>query len=250
MVIVLSYLDPELMTWCIEPNTFMSKAFTKQYKRELYRIAHVENFIQTNQFFSCENMMLLAMTNSVFNEAYREVQEIQELANFELFKDYIQSVYYNYDIWKEIYRLVDIHKQMRLCFPNFRGIPHENRLLRIARNNIRFYRTISAIETNTENLKQNRRYIIYCLVWSVVSIIYAKIYVTYLYDTTAWLLFAMILFLSWTVSIIIVLISLPSVYFMCVAALKTRKLLNKSEFVKIGDTISEQEKRVKSLLFL
>jgi hypothetical protein len=218
---------------------------TKQYKKELYRIAHIENFIQTNQFFSCENMMLLAMTNSVFNEAYREVQEVQELANFKLFKDYVQLVYSDYNIWKEIYSSVDVHKQMKLVFPKFRGIPHENRLLKIARNNIRFYRTISVIEINTENFKRNRRHIIYSLVWTVVSTVYAEIYVTYLYDSVAWLLFAMILFFSFSVLVIIAVISLPSIFLMCVAAFKTRKLLSKREFVKIGDTISDQEKHVK-----
>merc|ERR1712098_754 len=103
---------------------------------------------------------------------------------------------------------------------------------------------------NRENLKERKWKFLFSAIWIAATVIFADVYVEHLSASRAWVIFEMVLVFSFLISVFFVIKLLYEVHFICLGAIKTQKLLNKHEFVKIGDTIFEQEKLVSSLLFL
>merc|ERR1711964_143729 len=99
-------------------------------------------------------------------------------------------------------------------------------------------------------LRESKRSIVGGLIWIIVTVVYSELYFRYLSKTYAYIVFAML----WAFSVVVVTIGFilcfPQVLSTSVEVFRARKLSNKSEFVKIGDTLLEQQNLVRALLFL
>merc|ERR1712098_466418 len=162
-----------ILALCVEHDTFISKSLSKQFQIEIQRYG------ENSGLFSYENMIFLAMTNTVFNDAYRKVRKTlpeHQQEDFETYKAYAQVASRNYRVWDEVRFSTDIHTQMKPVFPQFRGIRHENKLLEVIRNHVSLIHALPIIEMNKIDLSRYKWKSLMSLVWIFFSVVYTDFF--------------------------------------------------------------------------
>jgi hypothetical protein len=242
--IVLDYLEPELFALCVQPGTFISKSILKHYETEMHRYG------ENSGFFSCKNFIFLAMTNTVFNDAYNKVHKTlpdHQKKDLEIYKAYAKAVSRDYDILGEIQFSFDVHEQMKESYPQFRGILHENSLFKQIRDHVSELDSLSVDEMNKNDFNRYKRKFLASVAWIAVSIVYAE----FLLQTPRrqWYLHGIALTITLVVDFYCMCFVLPEIFEILHVQRKTKEISKRNKFINIGETNSQKEKLIKTLLF-
>jgi len=250
----LAYLEPGIVALCVEPQTFISDSLLKQYEKELHRYG------ENSGFFSWENMILLAMTNVAFNDVYRKVRKTlpeHQLDDLEKYRAYARAVMpvLGYNILEQIrfsedvaYFVTDIHAQIKVVFPQFRGILHENQLFEVIRDHVGVLKALPIIEINKMHWSRYKWKFLMSLVWIVLSAFYTYFFFTE--PLELWFLHTLALAALIVGDLLCVCCVLPDIFRILDIHRKLTGLAKSNKFINTKATAFQKQKLIKNLLFL
>jgi len=243
--ILLAYLGPELLAKCVEPETFISKSILKQYETEL------RQYEDNSGFFSCENTIFLAMTSTVFNDAYRKLRKTlpeHQKTSLETYAAYTDAVSRVYNLWNEIQFSLDVHMQVQPTIPRFRGILHENKVFKVIRDHVSLLHSLPVDEKYKEKLKRYKWKFLMSVVWIAMSVIYVNFFFHSL--PQPWYIYYTFLALSLLVDVFCVCFVFPDIFQILDVKRKTKEIMKRNKFINIEETNFQKQKRIKALLFV